>query len=128
MGIVLAAIIALFSGDLFTLISAVIGLFIVQQIDCNILCPKIVGDIVDLHPAFIIIAITIGGNWAGLLGMLIAVPIAASLKIIISDLYSYYIKDKYEAFKAENQDGSTQKPSDMPDNHDDGADSNTTEA
>lgn len=101
-GIVLAGVIALFSGNLFTVIAAVIGLFIVQQIDCNILCPKIVGDIVDLHPAFIIIAITVGGNWMGLLGMLIAVPIAASIKIIIVDFYTYYYKDKYEQFKKEN--------------------------
>ena len=103
-GIVLAGIIALFSGNIFTLLGAVIGLFIVQQIDCNILCPKIVGDIVGLHPAFIIIAITIGGNWAGLFGMLIAVPVAASIKTLCADWFNHFLKDKYEKYQEENAD------------------------
>ena len=102
-GIVLAGIVALFSGNIWLAVAAIIGLFIVQQIDCNILCPKIVGDIVGMHPGFIIIAITIGGNIAGLFGMLIAVPVGASLKIIISDWFDFYIKDKYEKFKSENE-------------------------
>ncbi len=103
-GIVLAGIVALFSGNIWLAVAAIVGLFIVQQIDVNILCPKIVGDIVGMHPGFIIIAITIGGNLAGLLGMLIAVPVGASLKTIISDWFDYYIKDKYEQYKSENQD------------------------
>lgn len=102
-GIVLAGIVALFSGNIWLAVAAIIGLFIVQQIDCNILCPKIVGDIVGMHPGFIIITITIGGNIAGLLGMLIAVPVGASLKTIISDWFDFYIKDKYEKYKAENE-------------------------
>ena len=102
-GIVLAGIVALFSGNIWLAVAAVIGLFIVQQIDCNILCPKIVGDIVGMHPGFIIIAITIGGNIAGLLGMLIAVPVGASLKTIISDWFDFYVKDKYETYKSENE-------------------------
>lgn len=108
-GIVLSGIIALFSGNILTVIAAVVGLFIVQQIDCNILCPKIVGDIVGLHPAFILIAITIGGNWAGLFGMLIAVPVCASLKIIVSDWFNFYFKDKYEKFNAENKDNELER-------------------
>lgn len=100
-GIVLAGIIALFSGNVLTAVWAVIGLFVVQQIDCNILCPKIVGDIVGLHPGFILIAITIGGNWAGLLGMLVAVPVAASLKIIIADWFEFYYGEKYKKYTAE---------------------------
>ena len=100
-GIVLAAIMALFSGNLFMIVGAVIGLLIVQQIDSNIIAPKIVGDIVGLHPAFIIVALTIGGNLYGLLGMLIAVPVAASIKNLISDWFEYYIKDKYEIYESD---------------------------
>ncbi len=103
-GIVLSAIIALLSGSIWIAIGAVIGLFIVQQIDANILCPMIVGDIVGLQPAFIIVAITIGGNWAGLFGMLIAVPVAASIKTIISDWFDYYMQAKYEKYRDETQE------------------------
>ena len=100
-GIVLAGIISLFSGNLFTILGSVIGLLIVQQIDSNILCPKIVGDIVGLHPALIIIAITVGGNVAGLLGMLIAVPVGASIKVILGDWFAYFYQEKYDTYKAE---------------------------
>ena len=80
-------------------IATIIGLMIVQQIDCNILCPKIVGDIVGLHPALVLIAVTVGGNWFGLLGMIIAVPIAACINTLICDWYEYYMKDSYEKYK-----------------------------
>lgn len=98
-GIMIAAILALFSGEIWMVIATIIGLMIVQQIDCNILCPKIVGDIVGLHPALVLIAVTIGGNWYGLFGMIIAVPIAASLKTLVSDWYEHYMKENYEKYK-----------------------------
>ena len=49
------------------------------------------------------IAVTIGGNWYGLFGMIIAVPITASLKTLISDWYVHYMKDSYDNYK-ENDD------------------------
>lgn len=98
-GIVIAAILALFSGEIWMAVAIVIGLMIVQQIDCNFLCPKIVGDVVGLHPALVLIAVTVGGNWYGLLGMLIAVPVAASVKTLISDWYDHYVQEQYETYK-----------------------------
>jgi len=59
----------------------------VQQIDNNLLAPKIVGDSVGLHPVFTMLAIVIGGNMGGLIGMLTAVPVAASVKILLSRWY-----------------------------------------
>lgn len=100
-GIVLAVLMALFSGNIWMVFGSIVGLIIVQQIDCNILSPKIVGDIVGLHPAFIIIAITVGGNLYGLLGMLIAVPIAASVKTLISDWFDFFLLDKYEMYSTD---------------------------
>lgn len=98
-GIAITAVFTLFSGELWMIVAVVVCLVIVQQIDCNILCPKIVGDIVGLHPALVLIAVTIGGNMNGLLGMIIAVPIAASLKTLIADWFTTYIKDDYEEHK-----------------------------
>lgn len=106
-GIAIAAILVLFSGELWLTVITIIGLFIVQQIDCNILCPKIVGDIVGLHPALVLIAVTIGGNWYGLLGMIIAVPITASIKTLVSDWYSHYIKAHYDEYKENSADEAT---------------------
>lgn len=103
-GIAIAAIFCLFSGELWMVVAVIISLVIVQQIDCNILCPKIVGDIVGLHPALVLIAVTIGGNMNGLLGMIIAVPIAASLKTLIADWFTTYMKADYDKHKEEAPD------------------------
>lgn len=97
-GIVFAGIMALFSGNLWSIVWAVVALMIVQQIDCNILCPNIVGDIVGLNAAFTLIAISIGGDLAGLLGMLIAVPVAASIKLLLGDWFNRKMKKEYEQY------------------------------
>ncbi|MBU3128914.1 AI-2E family transporter [Clostridium tagluense] len=86
-GTILAVIMALLSGQPITAVWATIGMIVVQQVDNNLLAPKIVGNSVGLHPVFTMLAIIIGGSLGGLIGMLIAVPIAASLKILISKWY-----------------------------------------
>lgn len=103
-GIAIAAIFSLLSGELWMTFAVIICLVIVQQVDCNILCPKIVGDIVGLHPALVLIAVTIGGNMNGLLGMIIAVPIAASLKTLIVDWFETYMQTDYDEHKKESPD------------------------
>ena len=73
-----------------SLVNAGIGfliMLVVQQIDNNIMAPKIVGGMVGLHPVFIIIALIIGGKFGGLAGMVLAVPIAASVKVLFNMWY-----------------------------------------
>ncbi len=91
-GTVLAVIMALLSGQPITAVWAIVGMLVVQQVDNNLLAPKIVGDSVGLHPVFTMIAILIGGNVGGLIGMLIAVPAAASLKRLLSKWYAYHME------------------------------------
>ena len=91
-GTILAVIMALLSGQPITAIWAIIGMIVVQQVDNNFLAPKIVGNSVGLHPVFTMLAILIGGNVGGLIGMLIAVPAAASLKILLSKWYEYHME------------------------------------
>ena len=86
-GTVLAVIMALLSGQPITAVWAIIGMLVVQQVDNSLLAPKIVGNSVGLHPVFTMLAILIGGNVGGLIGMLIAVPVAASFKILLSKWY-----------------------------------------
>ena len=90
-GTVLAVVMALLSGQPITALWAIVGMIGVQQVDNNLLAPKIVGDSVGLHPVFIMLAILIGGNSGGLLGMLTAVPVAASLKIILGKWYAAHM-------------------------------------
>ncbi|MBW6410579.1 AI-2E family transporter [Clostridium weizhouense] len=91
-GTILAAIMGLLSGIPMKIIYAIVSMLIVQQIDNNLLAPKIVGDSVGLHPVFIMLAILIGGNVGGLLGMLLAVPLTAALKVLLNNWYLDYIK------------------------------------
>lgn len=91
-GTILAAIMGLLSGTPIRIVYAVIAMLIVQEIDGHLLAPKIVGDSVGLHAIFIIMAILIGGDIGGLLGMLLAVPITASCKVLINNWYENYIE------------------------------------
>ena len=86
-GTVLAAIMGLLSGRPIKIIYAIIAMLIVQQIDNNLLAPKIVGESVGLHAVFTMLAIIIGGNAFGLIGMLIAVPLAASFRVLFNIWY-----------------------------------------
>ena len=91
---VLAAIMGLLSGQPIKILYAIIAMQVVQQIDNNLLAPKIVGNSVGLHPVFTMMAILIGGTVGGLLGMLLAVPIAASIKVLFNNWYDNYMKNQ----------------------------------
>ncbi|QXM05974.1 AI-2E family transporter [Crassaminicella indica] len=64
----------------------IIAFTIIQQIESAIITPKIVGESVGLHPVMVIIALLIGNECFGLIGLIFAVPIAASIKIIIEHI------------------------------------------
>lgn len=96
-GTVLAGLIALLDGDIWLCIWAVIAMQVVQQIDANIMAPRVVGESVGLQPAFIIIAILIGGEYGGLFGMLIAVPIFASVKTILNEWFESHYASGFQA-------------------------------
>lgn len=63
----------------------IIYIVILQQIEGNIIYPKVVGAKLKLPSIWIFIAIVIGGNIAGPIGMILSVPIIASLYIIIKE-------------------------------------------
>ncbi len=56
--------------------------FIIQQLENNILVPRIIGSSVNLHPIVVIIGVAVGLNVAGILGALLAAPILASLRVL----------------------------------------------
>jgi predicted PurR-regulated permease PerM len=68
---------------------------VVQAIEGGVITPKIVGDKVGLHPVVIIIALLIGGQLFGILGMLLAVPATAILKVFFSSYLSWYRSSAY---------------------------------
>ncbi|HZJ84343.1 MAG TPA: AI-2E family transporter, partial [Syntrophomonadaceae bacterium] len=64
-----------------------IGIFVVQQIESNLITPNVIGGKLGLHPLVIVFVLLAGGKLAGIWGMLLAVPLAAILKIIVKWLY-----------------------------------------
>jgi len=83
-GLVLSSVMALVTfGDLNHLLQ-VFGLFgLVQLLEGTFITPKILGDKVGLSPLTIILAIVIGGSMLGLLGVFLAVPGAAVIKVLL---------------------------------------------
>ncbi|MEA2009321.1 MAG: AI-2E family transporter [Actinomycetota bacterium] len=72
---------------LFALIVAGIYVVVVQA-QANIIAPKVMGRAVRLSPVIIMISLIVGFNVAGLIGSLLAVPVVASIKEIVSYLYA----------------------------------------
>ncbi len=54
----------------------------IQQIENNILVPRIVGEALDLHPIAVIVGVLMGASLAGLLGAVLAAPVLATLKLL----------------------------------------------
>ncbi|HEX3032252.1 MAG TPA: AI-2E family transporter, partial [Bacillota bacterium] len=54
---------------------------IIQQVEGNIITPKILGEAVGLHPLIIIFALLAGGHLWGVTGMIIALPLAAVIRV-----------------------------------------------
>lgn len=72
------------------------GIFVAGQIvEGNYLTPKLVGDSVGLHPLWIIFALMAGGTLLGLMGMVIAIPVAAILAVLIRYGVAEYKDSEY---------------------------------
>ena len=96
----IAGLITLITGGLYQTIWMLIVVIILQQIDANIINPRIVGHNLKISPLLVIFAITIGGAYFGILGMFLAVPIVAVIKIITEDYIDYKLAVK--KIKSEN--------------------------
>ncbi len=86
----LPAILIAFTKSPKTALWAFILLYFIQQIEGDILSPKITGDSVDMHPLTVILLLLIGGKIYGFVGMVLAIPIGVIMKIIYEDL-NYYL-------------------------------------
>ncbi|MGT2926252.1 AI-2E family transporter [Streptococcus cuniculipharyngis] len=63
----------------------VVYIVILQQFEGNLIYPRVVGGSIGLPGMWVLLSITVGGALAGILGMLVAVPIAASLYKLLKD-------------------------------------------
>lgn len=92
-GLVTSLVVALFQFDEWTRIAIIAGIFLFGQVlEGNFITPKLVGDRVGLHPAWLIFALLAGGALFGFFGMLLAVPVAAAAGVLLRFALDRYLK------------------------------------
>jgi predicted PurR-regulated permease PerM len=95
----------------------------VQQIDNHFITPQVMQRTVHLHPAVVILALVAGGSLGGFYGLLLAVPVAAVLKILVSHLWRTYVLDEPVGVEPPDDDpgsGLVEDVEDRPENQGDG--------
>lgn len=70
-------------------IKVLIFFVVIHQLENHIIVPKIMGHTIDLHPVTVIISLLIGGQLLGIVGMMLAVPVVALLKVLFKQLWYY---------------------------------------
>jgi predicted PurR-regulated permease PerM len=77
-------------------LAATLGWYVlVQSFEGFVLTPRIVGESVGLHPAVVIVALLIGGDLFGFLGLLVAVPLAAVAKVFVDEALELYRRSSF---------------------------------
>jgi predicted PurR-regulated permease PerM len=71
----------------FKAIAIAVVYFVISNVILNFVYPKVMGDAVRLPPILVIVAFIAGFSWAGILGMFVAVPLAATLRILFDHIY-----------------------------------------
>ena len=78
-------------GGLSQAIGVAVTMAIVQQIDNHFISPIVMQRAVKLHPAVVMLALLAGGTLGGFFGLLLAVPAAATLKIVVGHAWRHFV-------------------------------------
>ncbi|MCL1843827.1 MAG: AI-2E family transporter [Defluviitaleaceae bacterium] len=95
-GTAFAVLVVAFTQGLGTAAIAGIFMFIVQQLDGNFIQPRLMGGSFSLSPLLVIISVTVGMAYGGVLGMLVAIPIVAICKDILDEYVVFREAKKLE--------------------------------
>ncbi|MGH8957476.1 MAG: AI-2E family transporter, partial [Acidimicrobiia bacterium] len=83
----LAAIVALLDGSVGKALLAILVFTLIQQVDNHVITPLVQRARVKLSPMVIVLALIVGGSLAGLLGVLVAVPLTAAFRIVVGHFW-----------------------------------------
>ena len=81
------AVLLAFSASPLKAALVVILYFVIQQVENNILVPKVMQKAVGLNPVISVIAVLVGARLAGIMGVLFAIPVVTALDVLISELF-----------------------------------------
>ena len=103
---VIAAAVALTTSPLQFGLTIVLAI-LVQQLENNLLVPRIVGTAVGISPLTVILALLIGGSLMGFIGAILAVPVAAAVQVLIGRLVAIH---EEEAARREKENALREDP------------------
>jgi len=84
-GTALATLIMFLTNPPMLALIGFVFLLLLQQIDATIITPKLMGNVLNLNPIIVLLALTLGATYFGLMGILFAVPVAVILRELISE-------------------------------------------
>ncbi len=84
-GGVVCVLVALLSGNFYGALFVAIYILVMQQVDANIIQPRIVGQTVGLRPIYVLLGITVGGGLYGFWGIFLGVPVMAVIQMLLTD-------------------------------------------
>jgi predicted PurR-regulated permease PerM len=95
-GAFIAIVVSLFQFHGFAYVYPITGLFVVGHLlESFWLTPWLVGDKIGLHPIAVIFAIVVSGECFGFMGVLLALPLAAVLKVLLRYFYQRYLRSPF---------------------------------
>lgn len=100
---IIEAVVALFTGGLSMAIKTVIFVLIVQQVEGNIIAPKIESRSVGIHPITVLFSLLACEQLWGPVGMLVSTPLAAMVKMVLGEIkdFAFSTDDQRAAAPAE---------------------------
>lgn len=87
--VLISALITLVTNGFMSAVILVVVLIVLQQLDANIIQPRLVASQLSIKPLWVIFGVILGGGLFGVIGMFIGVPVVALLKNIISDIIEH---------------------------------------
>lgn len=83
------ALIVAFISEPFMAVKVLIVALIAQQLEGNVVSPLVMGKNLNIHPLTIILILLVAGSLGGFLGLLLAVPVYAVAKVVVSHIYRF---------------------------------------
>ncbi len=101
---VLAILSSALTGDIYKVVAATIAVVVIQQIDSYVIVPRALGSSVELSPLLVLLSLSVAGSLFGLVGMIVAVPMTALIKILVERLVeneeqNHSVQNFYNKFK-----------------------------
>lgn len=101
-GGVIIAFVSLLTNGFYTALGVTVFIIVIQQIDANIVQPRIIADSMGLRPIYVLLGITFFGGLLGFWGILLGPPLMGVIQMIVRDVYARRKKQAKKAKGAAN--------------------------